>query len=55
MSVFSAHAEAAELCLSDDAGVERRVELPERTGPWWHGYLSGLGPGQRYGLWVHGP
>ena len=55
VSVFSAHAEAVELCLFDDAGVERRVELPERTGPWWHGYLPGLGPGQRYGLRVHGP
>ena len=52
VSVFSAPAEAVELCLFDDAGVERRVELPERTGPWWHGYLPGLGPGQRYGLRV---
>jgi len=29
--------------------------LPERTAFCWHGYLSGIGPGQRYGFRVHGP
>ena len=29
--------------------------LPEMTGFSWHGYLAGVGPGQRYGFRVHGP
>ena len=29
--------------------------MPERTAFCWHGYLSGIGPGQRYGFRVHGP
>ncbi|HKC49966.1 MAG TPA: glycogen debranching protein GlgX, partial [Myxococcota bacterium] len=36
-------------------GVETRVSLPERSGAYWHGYLSGIEPGQRYGYRVHGP
>ena len=32
-----------------------RVELTERTAFNWHGYLPGVGPGQRYGYRVHGP
>ena len=44
-----------ELCLFDEAGGETRVELPQMTGYTWHGYLPGVGPGQRYGYRVHGP
>ena len=29
--------------------------LPEQTAFCWHGYLPGVGPGQRYGYRVHGP
>jgi isoamylase len=54
-SVFSRVAERVELCLFDEAGHETRFELPERTGSTWHGYLPGVGPGQRYGYRVHGP
>ena len=31
------------------------MELTERTAFHWHGYLPGVGPGQRYGYRVHGP
>jgi isoamylase len=48
-SLFSENAQKVELCLFDDDGVETRVELPERTAFNWHGYLPGIGPGQRYG------
>jgi glycogen operon protein len=41
--------------LFDEVGTESRVELPEMTGYSWHGYLRGIGPGQRYGYRVHGP
>ncbi|MGH7776602.1 MAG: glycogen debranching protein GlgX [Candidatus Dormibacterales bacterium] len=54
-SIFSEVAERVELCLFDEAGAETRLDLPERTALCWHGYLPGVGPGQRYGYRVHGP
>ncbi|MDT7616702.1 MAG: isoamylase [Pseudonocardiales bacterium] len=54
-AIFSEVAERIELCLFDDAGVESRVNLPERNGLVWHGYLPQVWPGQRYGYRVHGP
>jgi isoamylase len=54
-SLFSEHAERVELCLFDAAGAETRVLLEERTALNWHGYLPGVGPGQRYAYRVDGP
>ena len=54
-SLFSEVAERVELCLFDDNGKETHVDLPEVTALCWHGYLPGVGPGQRYGYRVHGP
>jgi isoamylase len=54
-SLFSENAERVELCLFDAGGAEERVELTERTSFNWHGYVPGIGPGQRYGYRVHGP
>ncbi len=54
-SLFSENAERVFLCLFDDDDVETRHELTERTAFNWHGYLPGVGPGQRYGYRVHGP
>ncbi len=55
-ALFSAHAEAVELCLFDHDGRESaRIPLPECTDQVWHGHVSGLGPGQLYGYRVHGP
>ncbi|MEV0680301.1 glycogen debranching protein GlgX [Actinosynnema sp. NPDC050436] len=48
-------ATAVEVCLISDDGVERRVELTERTFGVWHGTVAGITPGQRYGYRVHGP
>jgi isoamylase len=54
-SVFSEVADRIELCLFDDQGmVERRIALPEVTAFCHHGYVPGVGPGQRYGFRVHG-
>ena len=53
-SIFSEIADRVELCLFDN-GHETRITLPEVTGHCWHGYLPGVGPGQRYGFRVHGP
>jgi glycogen operon protein len=54
-SLFSEHAEAVELCLFDEEGVEKRIPVTERRAQNWHCYLPGIGPGQRYGYRVHGP
>jgi glycogen operon protein len=54
-SLFSEVAERVELCLFDAAGRERRLTLPEVDAYCWHGYVPGVGPGQRYGYRVHGP
>jgi glycogen operon protein len=54
-SLFSEVATKVELCLFDEQGAEHRVRLPEVTAFCWHGYLPGVGPGQRYAFRVHGP
>jgi isoamylase len=54
-SVVSDVAERVELCLVDEEGDERRVDLPEFTGSVWHGYVPDIEPGQQYGYRVHGP
>jgi isoamylase len=54
-SLFSEHAQKVELCLFDGQDRETRYELTERTAYHWHGYLAGIGPGQRYGYRVQGP
>ncbi|MGH8889856.1 MAG: hypothetical protein ACRDV3_08880, partial [Acidothermaceae bacterium] len=38
-AVFSGSAEAVDVCLFDDDGVETRVPLRESTYHVWHGYL----------------
>lgn len=56
-AVFSEHATRVELCLFDASGAEEtaRLDLRERDGAIWHGYLPGAGPGLLYGYRVHGP
>jgi isoamylase len=54
-ALFSEVADGVELCLFDESGLETRIPLPERDAFVWHGYLPGIGPGQRYGYRVHGP
>jgi len=56
-ALFSANAEKVELCLFDSRSRReiQRVELPERTGDVWHGYLPEARPGMLYGYRVYGP
>ena len=54
-ALFSSVADRVDLCLLDAGGAETRVTLNEMDGFVWHGYLPGVGPGQRYGYRVHGP
>lgn len=56
-AIFSAHAEAVELCLYSDDGLTElaRLKLPVCTDQVWHGYVEGLKPGAQYGYRVYGP
>ena len=54
-TLFSEHATQVDLCLFDEHGHETRIPLSERNNFVWHGYLPGIGPGQRYGFRVDGP
>ena len=56
-ALFSAHAEAVELCLFSTDGRKElcRIPMPERSGDIWHVHIGGLTPGARYGFRVHGP
>ncbi|MGI0487529.1 glycogen debranching protein GlgX [Pantanalinema rosaneae CENA516] len=53
-ALFSENATGVELCLFDRDDQEVRIELTEVSNFVWHGYLPGIGPGQRYGYRVHG-
>jgi isoamylase len=53
-ALFAGSAEAVDLCLFDDGGNETRVPLVDSTYHVWHGYLPGVGPGQRYAFRVDG-
>jgi isoamylase len=55
-ALFSANADAVQLCLFDVSGRRElaRIPLPGRTGNIWHGYLPGAGPDLVYGYRVHG-
>ncbi|PZS14170.1 MAG: glycogen debranching enzyme GlgX [Pseudonocardiales bacterium] len=54
-ALWSSTATAVNVCLFDDGGNETPVPLNDTTCQVWHGYLPGVGPGQRYGFRVEGP
>jgi glycogen operon protein len=57
-ALFSENAERVELCLfkdKDDDVADVTIDLPERTGRIFHGFIPDLGPGQLYGYRVYGP
>lgn len=56
-ALYSQYAAKVELLLFKNAESSEPsavFELPERTGPIWHGYVPTLRPGQLYGYRVHG-
>ncbi|WUJ41130.1 glycogen debranching protein GlgX [Streptomyces sp. NBC_00386] len=53
-ALWAGGAEAVDLCLFDEEGVETRVPLTELTHEIWHGFVPGVLPGRRYGFRVHG-
>jgi len=55
-ALFSANAEAVELCLYDETGAVETARWPLASADQiWRGFLPGAAPGQRYGYRVHGP
>ena len=55
VAVFSAHADAIELCIFDGWDAEMgRFLLSNRTGDIFHDFIPGIVPGTRYGLRAHG-
>ncbi len=56
-AVFSEHATRITVCLFSEDGQREthRLDLPECDGHVWHGYVSGLRPGQLYALRADGP
>ena len=56
-AVFSAHAEAIELCLFSPDGRKElsRIPLRDRDGDIWHIHVAGLTAGAVYGYRAHGP
>src|SRR3954467_15500972 len=54
-ALWSTSATAVSVCLFDANGLETRIPLGDRTYHVWHGYIPGVGPGQRYGFRVDGP
>ncbi|GAB4211279.1 MAG: hypothetical protein OHK0022_45630 [Roseiflexaceae bacterium] len=57
-ALFAEHATGVELCLFDGPESPHetvRIPLTAQTDQVWHGYVSGLQPGQLYGYRVYGP
>lgn len=57
-AIWAPAADAVELCLFDlreGRWVETKFSLPHRDGPIWHGHLTGISSGQRYGYRIYGP
>ncbi len=54
-AVWAPDASGVDVCLFDEDGVEVRLPLPEHTLGVWHGYVPGVGAGQRYGFRAAGP
>ncbi len=56
-AVFSANAEAIDLCLFSEDGRKElsRLRFRERDGDVWHMHVRGLTPGTRYGFRAQGP
>ncbi|MEO8851810.1 MAG: glycogen debranching enzyme GlgX, partial [Allobranchiibius sp.] len=53
-AVYAGHASAVELCLFDDDGTERRVDMAQHLHGTWSASAHGVREGQRYGYRVDG-
>ena len=58
VALYSRHADTVRLLLFDSENAREpaaTLQLTERSGAIWHGYVPGIGPGQLYGFRVEGP
>src|SRR3954452_12199819 len=55
VAVASEVADRVQLCRFDVDDRETRIELDEYDSGVWHGFVPGMGPGDRYGFRIHGP
>ncbi|MET0741401.1 MAG: glycogen debranching protein GlgX [Candidatus Nanopelagicales bacterium] len=55
VALWAPDATGVTVCLFDEDGGERRIDLTDATFHVWHGFIPGCGPGQRYGFRVDGP
>ena len=55
VAVTAESADGVELCLFDAGDSETRIALEEYDFGVWHGFVPGMGSGDRYGFRVHGP
>ena len=53
-AVYAGHASGVRLCLFDDSGVERRVDMARHLHGTWSAAVPGVREGQRYGYRVDG-
>ncbi|MBV9593011.1 MAG: glycogen debranching protein GlgX, partial [Actinobacteria bacterium] len=53
-ALWSSTASGVSVCLFDADGHETTIPLGDATYRVWHGYLPGIGTGQRYGFRVDG-
>ena len=54
VALWAEGADRVEFCVFDASG-ETRIELPDQLNHVFHGRVSGIRPGTRYGFRVHGP
>ena len=54
-ALWAPAADAVDVVLVDEQGQEVSFSLAHREGPIWHGHLTGVKVGERYGYRVHGP
>ena len=54
VALWAEGADAVDFCIFDESG-EHRIELPERLHHVFHGRITGVPVGTRYGFRVHGP
>jgi isoamylase len=55
VALWAQGAEAVDLCVFDEDGRETQIALTERMFDVFHGHVTNLPPGTRYGFRVHGP
>ena len=53
-AVWAPDSDRVELCLLDENGAHWNIDLPGFTKGVYHGFVSDVGHGQRYGYRVHG-